>query len=175
MDDRDININDFELYELTRQLTDAAFQAEGQYLYARANAIVFDEPLIIRRAKWWAALTLGAKLIQEHEARIKLALDTKPVEVEEEPKTYTRESVLDFGKYKGASIGSILITNPGYLDWLIKNVPRFNVEEELGKEISTLSNTVRSRRSSGWWYRGGYDDYYDPDYDCLVSDDWGSW
>jgi len=44
--------------------------------------------------------------------------------------SFTRNNLLKFGKYKGNRVGRIILLDPQYIAWLIKNVPSFKLTPE---------------------------------------------
>lgn len=48
----------------------------------------------------------------------------------------TAEYVLTFGKYKGSSLGSLLVTDPSYIIWLVDN-DALTVADELVEEAKS--------------------------------------
>lgn len=86
-------------------------------------------------------------------------------------KIYNIEDVFEFGRNKGKTVEELLNENPGYVDWLIRNVEGFALSHDafqqakiitLGKrfcknEVVELSNekqnfTILSRKLYGWDY-----------------------
>jgi hypothetical protein len=43
---------------------------------------------------------------------------------------FAEETILNFGKYAGKSLGDIKILNPGYVSWLAKNLTPKNIDEQ---------------------------------------------
>ena len=45
--------------------------------------------------------------------------------------TYTFDTMLTFGKYKGKTIKEVVDINPGYLKWAVSNIEGFNLTPEI--------------------------------------------
>ena len=60
-------------------------------------------------------------------------------------KGYKKDSVIDFGIYKGYKVGMIYTFDPSYIEWCINNVDKFYIIDlnEL-KELSVINE------GSGW-------------------------
>lgn len=69
-----------------------------------------------------------------------------------------KDHVLDFGKYKGATIAEILESDPGYLIWLNKNTERFQLPNNI--LLSAALNKLNEA---------------DYDEDHFGGEDWPEW
>lgn len=49
---------------------------------------------------------------------------------------YDLDDVLNFGKYKGSTVDSVLEEDPKYLLWALENVERFEVDKALQDAIT---------------------------------------
>ncbi len=54
-------------------------------------------------------------------------------------KLYGIDDIFDFGRYKGKSIRELLTNNPGYVDWLIRNVESFALSQDAFNDAKTIT------------------------------------
>lgn len=73
-----------------------------------------------------------------------------------------RNTVLTFGKWKGASIDELLLDDPQYLVWLHNNT-----EFELGHELLEEAEAGPSHEFSGYTKRNEYPQAY---YEASIED-----
>jgi hypothetical protein len=59
---------------------------------------------------------------------------------------YYLVDVFDFGKYKGKTIEDILIDNPGYVDWVIRNVDSFALSRDTFQQAKSITEGKRYSR-----------------------------
>ncbi len=52
---------------------------------------------------------------------------------------YNIDDSFDFGKYKGKTIEELLNENPGYVDWLIRNVGGFALSDEAFEQAKIIT------------------------------------
>lgn len=52
--------------------------------------------------------------------------------------TFGLRSTLPFGKYQGFTVKNVCRINPGYIHWLLKNVPRISFEREVFELLELL-------------------------------------
>lgn len=45
------------------------------------------------------------------------------------------EDVMPFGKYKGAKLRVVLAENPGYVRWLLSNMPTFQLDKQADERL----------------------------------------
>lgn len=158
---RVVNHQDYDPWELRQKLNDAIFHAESNYLYAVANASVFDPPVIQSRAKWVAALKLAVEILDRYISEKKI----------DEAKVYSLDTTLDFGQYRGQTVREVLNHNSKYLIWMKDHVPRFKIDAELVEALEAAQATPRYNRARRW---GSWDDDSHWEQDGY-EDDWGSW
>ena len=55
-------------------------------------------------------------------------------------KLYTKKTKMDFGKYKGQTVGKLINKDSQYLIWCIKNVNSFNVTKSIKQELEKIAH-----------------------------------
>jgi len=50
------------------------------------------------------------------------------------------EQVLNFGVHEGQKIGEVMRTNPGYIDWCVKNFKGFKLWKKLAQRFEEIKN-----------------------------------
>ena len=76
--------------------------------------------------------------------------DTDPCICEEVTHKYDLNKI-KFGKYEGSTFRNLLDVNPEYLEWLISNVPKYKISDDLYDYIyvhrdKITSNAKKKRR-----------------------------
>lgn len=61
-------------------------------------------------------------------------------------KIYDIDDEFDFGKYKGKTVKDLLIDNPGYVDWAIRNVDSFALSKEAFQQAKIITEGKRYSR-----------------------------
>lgn len=90
-------------------------------------------------------------------------------QLREEPKQYSLDSELPFGKYKGSTIEMVIYDDPKYLTWCIENIRDFVLNDEAyvlySQELASLEDSKRRQPSDNWDFPPGpdYSSYYDDD------------
>lgn len=98
--------------------------------------------------------------------------------------TITRlDDTMEFGKYKGLSIGEVILINPSYIGWLVTNVSGelFAIEDNVMQEILSAFpdfiwtaelelNRVKQLEEQNFLQEDDISDYEDDDY-CDDYDD----
>lgn len=51
---------------------------------------------------------------------------------------FTKNSVLDFGKYNGKTLCEVFAENPGYIEWCMKKVEFFELDDNTINELQLL-------------------------------------
>lgn len=59
---------------------------------------------------------------------------------------YNIDDEFDFGKYKGKTINELLNENPGYIDWVIRNVDGFALSREAFQQAKIITEGKRYSR-----------------------------
>ena len=77
----------------------------------------------------------------------------------------------DFGKYKGQSVDSVIVSNPRYVQWCLKNCQFFYLEDEqhdrLRKELEKVSKIETARFNR--WYGSDPNDDEDTEFDMDMK------
>jgi hypothetical protein len=68
---------------------------------------------------------------------------------------------LDFGKHKGKTLQEVFEDNPGYIDWCLKNVGFFEVDEETLDDLEKLNPGFRFSKKA--WDTNDAKINYEPD------------
>lgn len=61
-------------------------------------------------------------------------------------KIYNINDEFDFGKYKGKTVKELLIENPGYIDWVIRNVDGFALSRDTFQQSTSITEGKRYPR-----------------------------
>ncbi len=59
---------------------------------------------------------------------------------------YNIDVEFDFGKYKGKTVKELLNENPGYIDWVIRNVDGFALSREAFQQAKIITDGKRYSR-----------------------------
>jgi len=60
--------------------------------------------------------------------------------MEKNQKCYRWDSVLDFGKYKGKTLSDVYKISPSYMDWCLKTLKWFYIDEDTYTILANASN-----------------------------------
>ena len=70
---------------------------------------------------------------------------------------YNKESILDFGFYKGFQLGIVFICDPGWIDWSINHIPDFLITD-----LDDLIDAGVINGKLDWKYKGCADARFIP-------------
>lgn len=77
--------------------------------------------------------------------------------------------VFTFGHYKGCTLSDVVDMCPSYIEWCIKDVDRFLLEDEVKEELHliypNLFNSVQFEQSRTWNLEHWMDPYVNNDFD----------
>jgi hypothetical protein len=77
---------------------------------------------------------------------------------------YKKESILDFGLYKGYELGIVYVFDPMYIDWCINNIENFYIAD-----IEELMDYVLINENLNWQYRANGDSSIIPGIDDFKT------
>lgn len=68
---------------------------------------------------------------------------------------YKKDSIFDFGMYKGKTVGEVWKSDPQYIHWAINTIARFKVD------LSELESAVQKQQDSrkNYCYKGYIDEF----------------
>lgn len=71
-----------------------------------------------------------------------------------QPKTYTLEDELSFGKYQGKALKEVIDTNAGYVVWMIDEIEWFSVDDEADDYLEGIIGQDNYSHDDDSWHDG---------------------
>lgn len=68
-------------------------------------------------------------------------------------KIYELDEVFSFGRYKGKTVRELLKENPGYVDWIIRNVDSFALSEEAMQQALEITEGKKFSKEEAYLNR----------------------